>query len=77
MSYSGGCETHSFRLCWPEPSFMESEPVQTNLEIIHDGPPDPCDAYPTEVVSFDLSPLKAAWIDSAVKAWHHCPAPAR
>ena len=35
VSYGGGCERHDFEMCWPEPSFMESEPVQVNLEIWH------------------------------------------
>ena len=61
VSYSGGCETHSFRLCWPDPSFMESAPVQAALEIIHEGPEDPCDAYPTESVDLDLTPMKDSW----------------
>lgn len=64
LAYSGGCEEHVFTLCWPEPAFMESEPVQAALEIHHGGTPDPCEAYPTEVVDFDLTPLKEAWQDS-------------
>ena len=64
LSYSGGCEAHDFTLCWPDGVFLESEPVQAHLEILHTGPPDPCEAYPTEVVDFDLTPLRAAYAAS-------------
>ena len=35
--------------------------MQAALEIIHEGPADPCEAYPTESVDFDLTPMKEAW----------------
>jgi hypothetical protein len=43
---------------------MESEPVQVNLEIWHGGTPDMCEAYATETLDFDLSPLQAEWKDA-------------
>ena len=61
VGFGGGCEEHLFSICWPEKSFLESDPVQVNLEIWHGGEPDMCDAYFTGPVTFDLSPLKAAW----------------
>lgn len=61
VSYGGGCEEHFFTLCWPDQSFMESDPVQVNLELLHTGPMDACDAWLTEDLSFDLEPLKTAW----------------
>lgn len=61
VSYGGGCEEHLFTLCWPSQSFMESDPVQVSLQIWHGGEPDMCEAYLTDTLSFDLSPLKAAW----------------
>jgi len=64
LSYSGGCEAHEFTLCWPDGAFLESEPVQAHLEILHSGTPDPCEAYPTEVVDFDLTPLRGAYTTS-------------
>jgi hypothetical protein len=64
LSYSGGCEDHDFTLCWPDGTFLESEPLQAHLEILHSGTPDPCEAYPTEVVDFDLAPLRAAYTAS-------------
>lgn len=64
VGYGGGCETHEWSLCWPDQSFMESEPVQVSLEIFHGGPADMCEAYLTEELEFDLGPLKQAWKDS-------------
>lgn len=61
VGYGGGCEEHFFTLCWPDQSFMESDPVQVNLELLHSGVADPCDAYITGDVSFDLTPLKESW----------------
>lgn len=62
VGYGGGCETHDFTLCWPEPAFAESEPVQATLEITHDAHGDSCEAYFEGPVSFDLTPLREAWI---------------
>ena len=61
VGYGGGCEEHLFSICWPDATFLESAPVQVNLEIWHGGKADMCDAYFTGPVTFDLSPLKAAW----------------
>lgn len=64
VAYSGGCADHLFTLCWPDPYFLESEPVQVNLELLHDGMGDACTAYPSETRTFDLAPLAEAWRDS-------------
>ncbi len=64
LQYSGGCEDHAFTLCWPDQSFLESSPVQVNLEIFHDDPGDKCDAKPQVTERFDLSPLEAAFEES-------------
>lgn len=61
LSYAGGCEPHEFTLCWPDQAFMESEPVQAQLEVLHSGPFDMCEALITETVDFDLAPLRTAW----------------
>lgn len=63
VGYGGGCETHLFEICWDQ-SFQESEPVQVNLEIWHGGTPDMCEAYLTDTLEFDLSPLKQEWKDA-------------
>lgn len=64
VSYGGGCETHDIDLCWPDQSFMESYPVQVQLELLHDGHDDACDAYLTEDRRFSLSPLAQAYRDA-------------
>lgn len=69
VSYGGGCQTHDIVLCWPDGSFLESNPVQASLELWHDNHDDPCDAYLTEDHALDLTPLKQAW-QSAYHADH-------
>ena len=60
LGHSGGCGDHWYALCWPDRSFLESDPVQANLEVYH-GSNDGCDAYFFETVPFDLSPLRRKW----------------
>ena len=63
VQYSGGCATHDFGTCWDE-AFLESEPVQVGLLISHEDNVDFYDAAPTEMLAFDLSPVRNAWIDA-------------
>lgn len=63
VSYAGGCAQHFFQFCY-DPSFLESAPVQVNVELSHDGQDDSCEAYPSETLMFDLVPLKQAWQSS-------------
>jgi hypothetical protein len=63
ITYGGGCETHTFRLCTNGP-FLESNPVQLRVWVADDGPPDPCLALPTEQRVFDLSPIQD-WYEQA------------
>jgi hypothetical protein len=58
ITYGGGCETHTFRLC-TDGSFLESNPVQLRVWVKDEGPPDPCLALPTEEKVFDLSPIRS------------------
>jgi hypothetical protein len=60
VSYSGGCEEHTFTPCF-DGAFAESDPVQATLELFHDDHGDTCEAYPTVDVPVDLAPLKAYW----------------
>ena len=60
VSYSGGCRDHEFHLHKAD-SFMESDPVQLRITLIHDGNGDRCLAWITEQHSFDLSDIKARW----------------
>lgn len=65
VQHGGGCEEWTYTVCWPDQSFLESDPVQVNLEILATTPqPDTCDAYLTETVEQDLTPLKQAWQDA-------------
>ena len=61
VSYGGGCEVHDFRACW-DFVFLESFPVQANLVIEDQGPPDYCQAYITETHVFDLTPIQTQWV---------------
>ncbi len=63
VSYGGGCETHTWELCW-DGSFAQSYPVQVWVELGHDDHDDPCDAWISETLSFDLSPLAEAYEDA-------------
>ena len=64
VSYGGGCEAHDFELCWPEQAFLESEPVQVALELLHTGIPDPCYASIVEEIQLDVTPMADAWRDA-------------
>jgi len=63
VSFGGGCEEHTLALCWPEQAFLEEDPAQALLEVWHDGNEDSCEAYLTEILVVDLTPLKTAWQD--------------
>lgn len=73
VSYSGGCKEHIFTLI--SSGFMESYPVQVNLVLSHNANNDSCEAWLTEELSYDLSPLKQAYQqgyleDSAIIIMH-------
>ncbi len=57
VSYGGGCRDHYFSLYMSPATFMESDPVQANLYLRHLGNDDMCEAYITEELRFDLSPI--------------------
>ena len=60
ISYSGGCNEHDFWL-YGSKAFLESNPVQVEVLLSHDGKNDACDAWLTEELEFDLTPLKTAY----------------
>lgn len=60
VQYGGGCETHDIGYCW-DGAFAESDPVQTWLDLWHDGHGDMCDANVMEQRMLDLTELKTAW----------------
>ena len=57
ITYIGGCKNHNFGLVISS-SFLESNPVQALSLLIHDANNDTCESIITEVISFNLSPLK-------------------
>lgn len=63
VGHGGGCEEHTYQICWPDQSFMESDPVQVDLEVYHDAHGDGCEAYLQSTLEFDLTPLKESYLD--------------
>ncbi|MFX0183100.1 MAG: hypothetical protein ACFE95_08480 [Candidatus Hodarchaeota archaeon] len=63
LSYGGGCRNHNFSLIGSN-VFKESNPVRTDIVLSHDANDDPCEAWLTEKLYFDLSPLKEAYQDA-------------
>ena len=63
VSYSGGCKDHIFNLV-SSGMFLESDPVQMPLVLIHNANNDPCEAWITEDYSFDLTPIKELYQDA-------------
>jgi len=63
LQYSGGCEEHKFSLIGTGEflDLMQAEPVQTSIFLSHNANNDSCEAFITEVLFFDLTPLKDAW----------------
>jgi hypothetical protein len=63
VSHGGGCLDHFYGTCW-NGSFAESDPVQASLQVNHEDNDDPCDAIVMQDLSFDLTPMRDAWIDA-------------
>ena len=57
ISYSGGCQTHEFKLIGLK-DFAESSPLQATIYISHNANKDDCEAFLTEELAFDIIPLK-------------------
>lgn len=60
VSYGGGCETHQFTLIASE-AFMESDPVQLGVSIVHNANRDFCERWVEEVYHFNLTPIKTMY----------------
>ena len=58
VSYGGGCRDHQFTLV-ASASFLESDPVQLEVALAHEGNGDPCRAWLMEDYLFSLVPIKA------------------
>lgn len=63
VTYGGGCAIHHFSLV-AHGGWMESNPVQVQAFLAHDGHDDPCDALIHRDLRFDLSPLKRVYQDA-------------
>jgi hypothetical protein len=59
VSYSGGCEDHTFDSCW-NGVLAESDPPQARIWLDHDAMNDPCEAIESQTVKVDLAAVKAA-----------------
>ena len=60
VAYGGGCEDHQFTLIASE-VFMESDPVQLSVSIVHNANLDPCERWVEEAYHFDLTPIKTMY----------------
>lgn len=63
VSYGGGCETHTFGLCWNDQAFQETNPPTARLTLFHDDGGDACDAWLYDSLSLSVAPLKEAFAD--------------
>ena len=57
VSYAGGCRNHEFMLL-VSTTFQVSPAIQLEAALIHDADDDPCEAWLTEQLRFDLRPIK-------------------
>jgi len=55
--YNGGCKPHSFRLIG-DSTILQSNPVQTNLYLVHENNGDNCSNEIKKELIFDISRLK-------------------
>lgn len=60
VAYGGGCAAHRFRL-YASYLFSERHPVASDVFLAHDNGGDTCEAYISEEVRFDLTPLKETY----------------
>ena len=60
VSYGGGCKDHQFTLIASE-AFMESDPVQLGVSIVHNANLDFCERWVEETYHFDLTPIKTMY----------------
>jgi hypothetical protein len=63
VQHAGGCASHDFALLHTG-VFVETLPVQTYLQLAHDAHGDVCRALITRTLTFDLSPLKQAYLNA-------------
>ncbi len=57
VSYSGGCEDHTFAAFWA-PVFREESPESMEILITHDARNGSCEAWIPQKLAIDLMPLR-------------------
>lgn len=57
VKYGGGCEQHQFAMFMNPTTFAESNPVQANLYLFHNGNNDRCYALVHQQLTFGLNPV--------------------
>ena len=57
ISYGGGCRDHAFTLVLSD-AVMMMDPVRLPARLVHEADRDPCEAWLTETVEFDLTPVR-------------------
>jgi hypothetical protein len=63
ISHGGGCARHGYGLvAWN--GWMESNPVQVGVVLLHESNDDPCDALLSPNLRFDLKPLRDAFVEA-------------
>ena len=60
VAYSGCGPGHPLGACW-DGTFNESAPVQVNFDVAHDDLDEACDAFPSDSVDIDLTPLRQSY----------------
>lgn len=63
VSFSGGCREHEFKL-FGSRSIIKTNPPQAEIYLSHNSNADPCRAWITQNLKFDLSPLKNYYIQT-------------
>ena len=57
VSYGGGCRDHEFTLVLSN-AFRMTDPVRLPAKLVHEADDDPCEAWLTENLVFDLAKVK-------------------
>ena len=62
VSFGGGCRMHEFTLVLSN-AFMLTDPVRLRATLAHNANDDPCEAWLTEDLVFDLAPVRELYGD--------------
>ena len=62
VSFGGGCRMHEFTLVLSN-AFMMTDPVRLGATLAHNANDDPCEAWLTEDLVFDLAPVRELYGD--------------